>query len=167
MDERTKNLIDECKRQEESCLYTSACLYEWLKSLRFWRFVFIVAPIILGSIATSQLLLKDSGYKWLTGLSALLAGVFPAVYKALGFDISLTVVAVHAHKFKVLQDRFRQSWRVTSFGAPEEFKKTFDVLMSQMDDARSSSLTAPERFFGKAKNKINAGHYNFNVDSPK
>ncbi len=27
----------ECERQEESCLYTSTALFEWLKDLRVWR----------------------------------------------------------------------------------------------------------------------------------
>ena len=34
MDERTENLINECKRQEESCLYTSAAFFEWLNQVR-------------------------------------------------------------------------------------------------------------------------------------
>lgn len=37
MDERTQNLVEECRRQEESSFYTSTSLYEWLKDLRFWR----------------------------------------------------------------------------------------------------------------------------------
>lgn len=51
MDARTQNLIEECKRQEESCLYTSTTLFEWLKSMRRYRVLFVVAPIILGGIA--------------------------------------------------------------------------------------------------------------------
>ena len=37
MDEQTKSVIAECQRQEESCLYTSTALFEWLKSLRMWN----------------------------------------------------------------------------------------------------------------------------------
>lgn len=164
MVDRTKNMIDECKRQEESCLYTSTGLFEWLKSLRFWRAVFVIAPIICGAIATWTLIAKDPDYKWLTGVCALLASLAPAVYKALDLDVSLGVIAANAHKFKILQDRFRQAWRVTALGTPEEFKQEFDCLMSSMDEARSSSLTAPERFFKKAQDKIKAGDYEFAVD---
>src|SRR5260370_38296514 len=52
-DPRTDNLIDECKRQEESCLYTSTALFEWLKHLRYWKEFFIVAPIIFAELATA------------------------------------------------------------------------------------------------------------------
>lgn len=167
MDERTQNLIDECKRQEESCLYTSTTFFGWLKFLRRWRFGFIVAPIILGAVATWSLLTKETGLEWVTGTCALLAGIVPAVYKALNFDVSLDVVATHAHQFKILQDRFRQAWRVTALSPADDFKKEFDDLLARMDAVRSSSLTAPDRFFKKAQKIINEGHYNFNVDMGK
>ena len=51
-DDRTRNVIDESKRQEESCLYTSTSLFEWLKYLRVWKTSFVVAPIVLGGLAT-------------------------------------------------------------------------------------------------------------------
>lgn len=162
--ECTQNLIDECKRQAESCLYTSATFFEWLKSLRGWRVFFVVAPIVLGAVATWPLLTKQSGYEWFTGTCALLAGLAPAVYKALDFDVSLDVIAKQAHQFKILQDRFRQAWRVTALQSPDDFKKEFDDLMTRMDDARSASLTAPDRFFKKAQRRIHAGHYDFAID---
>jgi hypothetical protein len=165
MEERARNLVDECRRQEESCLYTSTALFEWLKSLRLWKVAFVVAPIILGGVATWPLLTEQDGFKWITGVCALGAGIIPAVYKALDFDVSLDAVAKHAHEYKILQDRFRQAWRVTALGPFAEFKTEFDDLMARMDAARSSSLTAPERFFRKARKKIGAGHYDFAVDS--
>jgi hypothetical protein len=167
MDERTQNLIDECKRLEESCLYTSTTLFEWLKRLRLWKVVFVVAPIVLGAVAAWPILKQQTGYEWLTGVCALLAGIAPAVYKALDFDVSLDTVAKHAHQAKILQDRLRQAWRVTALGGFEDFKKEFDDLMTRVDAARSTSLTAPERFFTKAREKIAAGHYSFSVDEKK
>lgn len=167
MDERTQNLIDECKRLEESCLYTSTTLFEWLKRLRLWKVVFVVAPIVLGAVAAWPILKQQTGYEWLTGVCALLAGIAPAVYKALDFDVSLDTVAKHAHQAKILQDRFRQAWRVTALGSFEDFKKEFDDLMTRVDAARSTSLTAPERFFKNAQEKIAAGHYTFSVDEKK
>ena len=83
MDEQMKSLKAECKRQEESCLYTSTTLFEWLKSLRRWRIAFVVAPIVLGAVAAWPLLNRRDGLDWLPGLYALSAGVIPAVYKAL------------------------------------------------------------------------------------
>ena len=40
-------------------------------------------------------------------------------------------------------------------------------LMKRMDAARSHSLTPPERFFQKAKEKIKKGEYDYDVDAPK
>lgn len=164
MDERTINLITECKRQEESCLYTSATIFEWLKSLRCWRVIFVVAPIILGAVATWPLLANQTSCEWVTGICALLAGVTPAVYKALDFDVSLDMLANSAHEFKTLQDRFRQVWCVAALAGFDEFKTTFDGLMDRMDRARAGSLTPPERFFKKAQAKISGGGYDFAAD---
>jgi hypothetical protein len=56
---------------------------------------------------------------------------------------------------------------VTSLGPFEDFKKEFDELMTRMDAARVSSVSAPERFFRKAQVKIQAGHYDFAVDAKR
>ena len=164
MDERTRNMIDECRRMEESCLYTSTTLFEWLKCLRFWRALFVVLPIVLGGVAAWPLLAHRDDYKWVTGVCALLAGLAPAIYKALDFDVNLNGIAQFANLSKSLQDRFRQAWRISALGPFEDFKKEFDDLMMRKDAARASSLTAPERFFLKARKKIEAGHYSFAVD---
>jgi hypothetical protein len=164
MDERIRNLVDECKRQENSCLYTSTTFFEWLKSLRRWRIAYIITPIILGAVATWPLLIKQTGYEWITGTCALLAGILPAVYKALDLDTSLEIVRKQAHEFKILQDRFRQAWRIHSLGNTDDLTNDFDNLMARMDAARALSITAPERFFKKAQKKIQAGDYEFPVD---
>jgi len=165
MDARTENLVEECKRQEESCLYTSTTLFEWLKSMRRYRVLFVVMPIVFGGIATWPLFKQQPGYEWLTGLCALLAGITPAIYKALNLDVSLNVIAKQAHQYKILQDRFRQAWRVSALGAQDEFVNEFQALMARMDAVRSTSLTPPESFFKKARRKIMDGHYEFSVDS--
>lgn len=164
MQNSTATLIAECKRQEESCLYTSTTLFEWLKSLRWWRVAFVIVPIILGGLATWPLLAKQPGFEWMTGICALLAGLMPAIYKALNFDVSLDTLAKHAHQFKILQDRFRQAASVTATRGLDELKDEFDKLMDRMDAARATSLTAPERFFRRAQKKVAAGHYDFSVD---
>jgi hypothetical protein len=109
MDERTRNMIDECRRMEESCLYTSTTLFEWLKCLRFWRALFVVLPIVLGGVAAWPLLAHRDDYKWVTGVCALLAGLAPAIYKALDFDVNLNGIAQFANLSKSLQDRFPPS----------------------------------------------------------
>lgn len=166
-DDRTQNVIDECKRQEESCLYTSTSLFEWVKYLRFWKTCFVVAPILLGGLATWPLVAHRDELKWFTGVCALLAGLAPALYKALDVDVSLKLIAQHAHEFKTLQDRFRQAGRIGALGPFPEFKMEFDDLMGRMDAARAASLTPPDRFFNKAKAKIGDGHYEFAVDTSR
>lgn len=164
MNERTQNLIAECRRQEESCHYMSTMLFEWLKSLRRWRIGFVVGPIVLGGVANWSLLTNLPELKWLVGGCALLAGLAPAVYKALDLDVSLEALASSAHNFKILQDRFRQAWSVAALGPFEEFQTAFDDLMDRMDVARADSITAPERFFKRAQRKIASGDYSFSVD---
>ncbi len=167
MDERTQSLIEECKRQEESCLYTSTALFEWLKYLRAWKIIFVITPIIFAGIATGTPANLRPGFEWLIGGCTLIAGIATAVYKALGLDVNLDAVSKNAYQFKVLQDRFRQAWRVIALGDCGEFKKEFDDRMGQMDALRSASLPAPERFFKKAQEKIHSGDYDFGVDAQK
>lgn len=166
MDARLQEIIDECKRQEDSCLYTSTALYEWLKTVRIWRVVFIVVPIIAGAFASARILLRDPTYDWIVAVSAMLAGLFPAIFKALELDISLKTIADSAHRFKVLQDRFRQAARIKANGPMEELEDEFQTLMNRMDDARSSSPPVPEGYFKKAQRKISKGAYDFDVDLP-
>lgn len=167
VDERTKNLIAECKHQEESCLYMSTTIIEWVKSLRSWRAAFVIFPIIFGSLAAWLLFSKQPNMEWFAGICALLAGSAPAVYKGLDFDVSLDVLWKHAQQFKTLQDRFRQAWSVTALGSFDEFQSEFAALMNGMDAARIGSLTPPDRFFKKAQKKINEEHYNFGNDQPE
>jgi hypothetical protein len=56
---------------------------------------------------------------------------------------------------------------VTPLGPFEDFKKEFDDLMARPDAARSTSPTAPEKFFETARKKIEAGDYGFAVDKPE
>jgi hypothetical protein len=164
MDDQTQQLVQECKRQEESCLYTSTTFYEWLKALRFWRAVFVITPIVAGAFASWQLIADDQDWKWFTALCALVAGVLPAVYKALDLDVSMDALRKSAHEFKVLQDRFRKAARVSSLGDFPTFDSEVSDLLNRLDDIRSASLTPPDRFFKKAQQKIASGDYDFGID---
>jgi hypothetical protein len=162
MELTTQVLVDECKRQEESCLYTSTALFEWLKALRLWRKVLITTPIILSAIAASAMV---KHHEWIAGSAALLAGIFPAVLRALELDKDLAAIARQANQYKILQDRFRQSWRVYALGDLEEFNRDFKANMKMLDDLRLASTAVPDRFFAKAQRKISLGHYDFTVDA--
>jgi len=164
MDARLQEIIKECKRQEDSCLYTSTALYEWLKRVRFWRVIFIVVPIIAGSVASARILVRDPTYDWIIAISAMLAGLFPAIFKALELDISLKTIADSAHRFKVLQDRFRQAAKIKANDSIDALEEEFHALMDRMDDARASSPPVPDGYFKKAQKKIKSGAYDFDID---
>lgn len=161
MDERARQIVNECKRQAESCLYTSTSLYSWHKEVRVWRVAFIVLPIIAGSVASAKILLKNPDYDWVTAIAALLAGLFPAIFKALDLDVSLKNIADSAGRFKVLQDRFRQAALIGSTKLTDELDEDFKSLMDRMDDARLACPSIPERHFRSAQKKIKKGDYSF------
>ena len=164
MNPRTAALIKECKRQEESCLYTSTTFFIWLKFVRWANRIFIVIPIVLGSIATWSILQNESD-KFITASCALLAGLFPAISNALGFKFSLEEIASLAADFKNLQDRFRQAAEIDAPANFEIFSRNFEGLMQKLEAARKKSATPPEWCFKRAKKKIENGHYTFEVDS--
>jgi hypothetical protein len=163
VDPRSDALVQECTRQEESCLYTSTSLYIWLRDSRSHRRIFVVAPIVIGAIAVSPLLDRMEIGR---AILVMVASLFPAVFEALKLDIHIDTIAKHAAAYKSLQDRFRQARTVTALGSYEEFRTEFDQLMVRMDATRESSLTPPERCFTKAQEKIKAGHYDFEADKP-
>jgi hypothetical protein len=98
MDRRSQEIIDECKRQEESCLYTSTALFSWQKETRKLRVVFIVVPIVCGSFASARILMRDPTYDWAVAILSLVAGLFPAIFKALDLDVSLATIADSANR---------------------------------------------------------------------
>ena len=161
MDQRATEIIDECKRQEESCLYTSTALYSWQKETRKLRIVFIVVPIICGSFASARILVRDPSYDWIVAVLALIAGLFPAIFKALDLDVSLATIADSANRFKTLQDGFRQASRIGGTKGTDELEEQFTTLMQRLDDARSANPTIPDRHFEKAQKKIKKGDYDF------
>lgn len=164
MEERMKNIIKECSRQEESCLYTSTALYEWIKSMRSIQRSFIFFSIILGGFSACPFLFQHTELIWLSGFFGVLAGLLPSIYKALEFDHNLMSLIRSATEFKILQDRFRQAQLVTSFDSFENLNLEFHRLMERMDNERRNSLSVPKRFFNKAKKKIANGDYKFKTD---
>jgi hypothetical protein len=126
-----------------------------------WRVAFIVLPIIAGSLASAKILLKNAEYDWVTASAALLAGLFPAIFKALDLDVSLKNIADSAGRFKVLQDRFRQASLIGASGSTGDLDEEFKSLMDRMDDARLACPSIPERHFKRAQKKIKKGDYSF------
>lgn len=164
---RVKELVIECLRQEESCNYTSAGLYIWQKRATSWKNIFVVAPIVLGGVASSQILTSGDESHWTDLLAAglaLLAGFFPAIFEALGMDMRAKEIGASASEFTNLRDRFRQ---LANFGADMEFEDLnpqFEQLMDRMDAARAAAPPLPEKFFNLGRMKIEAGDYKFAAD---
>jgi hypothetical protein len=161
-----EKLIKECRRQEESCLYTSTTLYIWLREARRWRGVFVVVPIILGAIASWSILDRpDNPWAlWVTAAAGLVAGLLPTIRDALGLDLHVEEMSRHAAQFKNLQDRFRLAADTGESKSEEAFETEVRDLLERLDEARKASMTPPERCFVKAQHKIKAGHYAFAVD---
>ena len=153
----------ECERQEESCLFTSTALFEWIKVLRLWRVAFIILPLVCSAVATSALF---KHWAWVTGIAILCAGVIPAIFKSLDLDKDIAAMTRYANTFKSLQDRFRQARNISALGEIDEFRKEFASLRTKLDDARMASIPIPERYFKKAQRKIGQGHYEFQANTP-
>lgn len=163
IEERRKAVIVECRRQEESCLWTSTTLFIWLRSVRRQRQFFVAAPIIIGGVAGLSVL-KGWAPDWVIALLAFIASLFPALANALKFETRVEEIAKHAGDFKSLQDRFRQ---IATIVAPADLKDAetrLEDLTDRLDSARSKSITPPEWAFKAARKKIEAGHYSFTVD---
>lgn len=159
-------LVQECKREHENCLYTSTALYELQKSVRLWRRVFVIVPLILGGLA-GWTLLADASFPGATGLQstfALLAGLLPTVYTALKLDESESVIEANASEFKNLQDRFRQAALIGSQKSFADFEAEFRELMDRMEQARCRGVVIPDRFFKRGQAKVQGGQYDFDVD---
>jgi hypothetical protein len=167
MDQRTQSLVRECHRQFDNCLYTAAALHIWQKHARRWRAVFLVAPIILGGFAGSQILIQfaEAPGRILAAFCSVVAGFFPAIFKALNLDMHLEGIGRAASEFTNLRDRFRQAANIKAHAPFDEFEAAFEVLMDRMDAARAAAPPVPEWCFRKAQQKITRGDYEFDVDT--
>lgn len=169
MENKVEQLIQECRRQSEGCLYTSTSLFIWLRTLRYLKVIFIVAPLVLGSLAGGKLLLTAdvANAKVFSAICAFFAGLLPSIYAALKYDDRLKECISLAAEFKNLQDRFRQAALVASEKSFPAFDAHFNELMNRLELARKSSFTAPEWCFRRAQKKIKGGDYHYDVDIAK
>lgn len=155
-------LKSQCAEQRERCIYTSTALFIWLRLLRKARIVFIIVPIIFGSVAGWDLLQgNDGSFKTVTAVFAFLAGLIPAVYAALKLDEHLPTVARLAGEYKNLEILFRELEQVWSGKGFEEFEEEYKKARDRLEKANAEAYTTPEFCFRKAKKKIDAGHYSF------
>ncbi|MGO9120695.1 MAG: hypothetical protein ACLQPD_24165 [Desulfomonilaceae bacterium] len=166
MPSKSVELALECQRLSESCLYTSTSFFIWLRVLRTMRVIFVVVPLVLGSLAGWKLLVGTelAWVKVATAICAFLAGLFPLVHAAVKLDRHITQSGKLAGEFKNLQDRFRQAALVSSKKSFSEFSQDVKPLIERLEKARSYSVTPPEWCFRRAKRKIKFGDYTFDID---
>jgi hypothetical protein len=167
MASKNYELAQECKRYSESCLYTSTSLFGWLKFLRIVRGLFVIVPLVLGSLAGGKLLigLPPQANTTAIALFSFVAGVLPSIYAALKYDENLETCKKAAAEFKNLQDRFRLAALVSSKKAFTEFEADVAPLIDRYEKARQDSLTPPEWIFRRAQRKVQSGDYTFDVDA--
>lgn len=158
-------LLEECRDQSQNCLYTSASLFIWQKHARLWRQFFVIAPIVIGAMASVLLVFQESSIalKSIASTLTVLASVFPAMFVALNLDMHVAAIARSATEFTNLRDRFRQAAKFNSESEFDEFREVFEVLMDRMDSARENSPAVPEWCFKLAQQKINSGDYSHDL----
>lgn len=163
---RVDEIVKECFRQEESCQYSSAGLYIWQKVANKRKNWFIVSPIVLGGLASSQILtgIEAEWTNYVAAALALLAGFFPAIFEALGMDMRVREIGLSAGEFTNLRDRFRLLGNTGADMDFDELGPLFEQLMDRMDAARKTAPPLPEKYFNLSQKKISSGDYEFGVD---
>lgn len=151
----------QCKQQWERCLFTSTTLFIWLRVLRKLRIAFVITPIMFGSIAGWDLISSDNRFHIVTAALALAAGLIPAVYSALKLDEHIPTATRLAGEYKNLEILFKDLGRIGPTVPPERYEEEYRSARSRLEAANAEAYTAPERYFEKAKSKIEKGHYTF------
>lgn len=157
-------LVAECAREGENCLYTSTSFYIWLRCLRWMRGALWVGAAVASALAASHILRGDPSNRiWMAG--AALAGVLlPGVGRALRLDAAIRDHIAAAAAFKNLQGEFRRAEKIWSQKPFPEFEADTRKLFRAMTEARKPSLTPPEFCFRLARWKIKKGHYRHEAD---
>jgi len=167
MNDNKNQIIEECKREEENCLYTSTTFFLWLSSMRKGKSLFIATPLLLGGIASIEILSNSESdiVKYIIALAAFFGGVIPSIFSALKIDSKINIIDGIGSKYKILQGKFRRIRNINSNDS--DFEQKFNTIIDELEILKSSSLTAPERFFKKAQSKITKGDYNYSCDEKK
>jgi hypothetical protein len=156
----------EAMRQSESALYTSTMLYLWLRTVKLQQRAVTLAPIVLTALAGFTYV-KDWLPVWGVAMMAFLATLIPSVAEKMEIETHVDELKRLAAEYKSLQDRFRILAKITILEAPDMASSELTTLMDRMDVVRSSSITPPESYFEKAREKIKSGDYDFTVDTLK
>ena len=152
-----EDLIRECKRQEESCQYTSTALYGWLAAAQWQNRAWNALPIACGALASFAVLAQ--ALPVVAGFLAMLAGLLPAIYDKLGIQAHTDDIAAQAGAYKNLENRFRQAAEIISADGAGALKAELERLMQQIEVLRAKPLMIPPKHFEAGRAKIKSGHY--------
>lgn len=163
-------LAKQCKRNYESCLWNSTILFICLRWHRRVKMVVTVIPIIFGSTPGITTLLKLLSAGTVTKLDyvssalAFISGMTPLIYNALKLDDHLENLKKVSVEYRNLQDQFRMLAEASIYKSTAEFEADMRPHVQRLEQARAVGLTTPEWALKEARIKINAGHYDFEVD---
>lgn len=140
-------------------------LFIWLRRVRWQHKAITLAPIVLTALAGFSYV-KEWLPAWGVALMAFISTLIPSIAEALEIQTHVDELKRSAAEYKALQDRFRRMARITALSDVDKAEAVLAELMDRMDVARSSSITPPERYFERARRKIEGGNYDFAVDLP-
>jgi hypothetical protein len=164
--EANLRLARECMKAAESCRYTSAAYFQWLKLLRLFNGACAVLSAILGGVGGWMMLAESNteSVRLLVAACSFLAGLLPAVYTASGVGASLRRYALLAGEMRNLQDAFYRAARVSALKPFAEFEHEVLPLFRRLEKVRSHSLTPPSAVFWLARRKLASEHAVFDLD---
>jgi hypothetical protein len=163
-------LARQCKRNYESCLWNSTILFICLRWHRNIKTTVTVVPIIFGSTPGITTLLKLLSSQTVTKLDVVssilsfISGMVPLIYNALKFDDHLENLKKASVEYRNLQDQFRILAEASIYKSTADFEADTMPCMARLEQVRAIGLTTPEWALAEARKKINAGHYDFEVD---
>jgi hypothetical protein len=162
LDPRTAALREECLNQFQNCGYTALTFTIWLRFLRWLRMSSWTAPVILGAVATWNIV--GASLPWLAATCAFVAVLIPPTFQAAKLDSSIKQYATMAGEFTNLRDRFRLTAEYASSKAIDEFEATFNTLFARLEKARARTLTPPHFCFLLARRQWQKGYYKPDAD---
>jgi hypothetical protein len=128
-----------------------------LRFLRWVRVFSLTAPVILGAVATWNIV--GESVPWLAATCAFVAVLIPPTFQAAKLDSSIKQYAMMAGEFTNLRDRFRLTAEYGSLKPFEEFEAAFNVLQARLEKARARTLTPPHVGFLIARKQWQKGYY--------
>jgi hypothetical protein len=157
LDPRTAALKEECLNQFQNCGYTALTFTIWLRCLRWLRVLSLTAPVILGAVATWNIV--GESVPWLAATCAFVAVLIPPTFQAAKLDASIKQYTTMAGEFTNLRDRFRLTAEYASLKPFEEFEAAFSTLFARLEKARARTLTPPHPCFLLARRQWQKGYY--------